>query len=134
MTDTKHPAEVLADRMADSLRAIALERLGGSVLISAKEVQSIVEQLRRIQALEADRDEAIQQQARALDLVSRIRQALGDDGRRMQDELIEWCRGLADDAHDRNALMQRHNALAKSAEECRQERDALRARGTNDPQ
>lgn len=38
----------------------------------------------------------------ALDLVSRIRQALGDDGKRMQDELIEWCRTLANTEKDAN--------------------------------
>lgn len=51
--------------------------------------------LRSINALEAERDEAGRQQAAALTLVSHIRQALGDNGRRMQDELIEHCRELA---------------------------------------
>lgn len=31
----------------------------------------------------------------ALDLVSRIRMALNDNGKRMQDELLEYCRELA---------------------------------------
>ena len=34
--------------------------------------------------------------AGCLDLVSRIRFALGDNGKRMQPELIEWCKTLAD--------------------------------------
>lgn len=32
--------------------------------------------------------------ASALGLLSRVRFALGDNGTRMQDELIEWCKGL----------------------------------------
>lgn len=37
----------------------------------------------------------------ALDLVSRIREALGDNGKRMQDELIEYCKKLA---HNQSVL------------------------------
>jgi hypothetical protein len=37
---------------------------------------------------------AYQEATAALDLVSRIRFALGDNGKRMQDELIEWCKTL----------------------------------------
>lgn len=32
----------------------------------------------------------------AFDLLSRVRMALGDNGKRMQDELIEYCRELAE--------------------------------------
>jgi hypothetical protein len=39
--------------------------------------------------------DAVQAQASALGLVARIRETLGDDGKRMQDELIEYCRELA---------------------------------------
>ena len=47
------------------------------------------------QTLEQQRDAAADDAAAALDLVSRIREALGDNGRRMQDELLDYCRQLA---------------------------------------
>ena len=50
-----------------------------------------------------ERDEARRDAWAALDLVSRIRFALGDDGKRMQDELIAYCaelRELADRYRD----------------------------------
>lgn len=36
--------------------------------------------------------------AAALGLLSKVRFALGDNGTRMQDELIEWCKGLNPEA------------------------------------
>ena len=39
--------------------------------------------------------ELSEQQFSALMLVARIREALGDNGKRMQDELIEYCKELA---------------------------------------
>lgn len=53
------------------------------------EAAAEIERLRAALAVAND------QQMRALDLVSRIRQALGDNGLRMQDELIEHCKALA---------------------------------------
>ena len=47
------------------------------------------------QTLEQQRNAAADDAAGALDLVSRIREALGDHGLRMQDELLEYCRELA---------------------------------------
>lgn len=46
--------------------------------------------------------------AGALDLVSRIRFALGDNGKRMQDELIEYCKELA---HNQSVLESLANGL-----------------------
>jgi hypothetical protein len=49
-------------------------------------------------ALDSIRQEVEQAQrdnASAFDLLSRIRFALGDNGKRMQDELIEYCKELA---------------------------------------
>ena len=108
----KHPAEVLADRMDQATAHGSLYYLDVPARI---EIASI---LRRIPALEAERADAIAQQAAALDLVARIRQALGDDGRRMQDELIEWCRTLVQAEAERDAakkslsIVQRHHATA----------------------
>jgi hypothetical protein len=47
------------------------------------------------EAAGSDLMEARAESVRVLDLVSRIRWALGDNGKRMQDELIEWCREIA---------------------------------------
>ena len=44
--------------------------------------------------LREERDEARANEAAALGLVSRIREALGDNGRHMQPELIAYCREL----------------------------------------
>ncbi len=54
----------------------------------AREIADLREELERERAAKAA----------ALGLVSSIRFALGDNGRRMQPELIEWCRGLRDHA------------------------------------
>lgn len=53
------------------------------------------EALDHCQTLEQQRNAAADDAAGALDLVSRIREALGDHGLRMQDELLEYCRELA---------------------------------------
>ena len=47
----------------------------------------------------------------ALDLVSRIREALGDNGTRMQDDLLEYCRELRDSAGALAALGDEYDAL-----------------------
>ena len=53
------------------------------------------EALDHYQTLEQQRNAAADDAAGALDQVSRIREALGDHGLRMQDELLEYCRELA---------------------------------------
>lgn len=52
-------------------------------------------------AMRKERDDAKADATAALDLVSRIRFALGDNGKRMQDELIEYCKELA---HNQSVL------------------------------
>lgn len=52
-------------------------------------------------------DEAIS----ALDLLSRVRFALGDNGTRMQDELLDYCRELRDSAGALAALGEEYDAL-----------------------
>lgn len=67
--------------------------------------------------LEAEKAEADANQIAALDLVSRIRVALGDNGRRMQDELISYCAEAVKDAprhkvgHDRYEKVRRMTPL-----------------------
>ena len=53
------------------------------------------EALDHYQTLEQQRNAAADDAAGALDLVSRLREALGDHGLRMQDELLKYCRELA---------------------------------------
>lgn len=55
--------------------------------------------------------------ASALDLLSRIRFALGDNGTRMQDELLEYCRELRDSAGALAALGEEYDALKGRVEE-----------------
>ena len=45
--------------------------------------------------LKSELDQARRDNVGAFDLLSRIRFALGDNGKRMQDELIAYCRELA---------------------------------------
>ena len=47
----------------------------------------------------------------ALYLLARIREALGDNGARMQDELLEYCRELRDSAGALAALGDDYDAL-----------------------
>lgn len=49
----------------------------------------------RVAELERELAKARQDQMAALGLVARIREALGDNGVRMQDELIAYCKELA---------------------------------------
>lgn len=56
----------------------------------AREIAELREELERERAAKAS----------AFGLVSSIRFALGDNGRRMQPDLIEWCRGLRAHAQD----------------------------------
>ena len=53
----------------------------------------------------------------AFDLVYRIRQALGDNGKLMQDELIEHCRKLVADAKEAEELRARVAELVASLDE-----------------
>lgn len=128
---TKHPAEVLADdldRMWEQLdpvddwrpvidasgemlrRIPALEAERDALRAEVEQWQrsfldqpAVTEQFRaEVERLTTERDDAIRQQAGALDLVSRIRFALGDNGRRMQPELIAYCRDLREQAAQRN--------------------------------
>ena len=81
------------------------------------EAFSYSEQLAELRAevarLEAEKAEADANQIAALDLVSRIRFALGDNGKRMQDELIIYCTEAVKDAeryrvgHDRYERVRR---------------------------
>lgn len=54
--------------------------------------------IKAAQKLILSSEEARADATAALRLVSRIRFALGDNGARMQDELIEWCKSLSADA------------------------------------
>jgi hypothetical protein len=48
-----------------------------------------------LDSLRDDLEQARKDNISAFDLLSRVRFALGDNGKRMQDELIEYCKELA---------------------------------------
>lgn len=101
----------------DSARTRIAERKDGSVahpLVKQSDYLAALSKEREVaDGLRAELNEARQQQASALDLVSRIRFALGDNGKRMQDELIEWCKGLeaAQRDADRLGWIQAHDSI-----------------------
>ncbi len=47
-----------------------------------------------LDSLRDDLEQARKDNLSAFDLLSRVRLALGDNGKRMQDELLAYCRGL----------------------------------------
>jgi hypothetical protein len=53
------------------------------------------EQIETVRRYEGELAKSVRDQLSVLDLITQIREALGDDGKRMQDELIEYCRELA---------------------------------------
>ena len=55
----------------------------------------------------------------ALGLLSRVRFALGDNGKRMQDELLDYCRELRDSAGALAALGDDYDALKAERDRCR---------------
>ena len=48
-----------------------------------------------LDSLRDDLEQARKDNISAFDLLSRVRFALGDNGKRMQDELLDYCRELA---------------------------------------
>lgn len=78
------------------------ERLRRSILcrITAGELEYLRSETRKkndeVEALQKKLEESRKNEMSLLDLLSRIRFALGDNGRRMQDELVDFCRELAE--------------------------------------
>ena len=83
---TEHMAQKMDDQIEGSL--CENERLQAELTRLRAEVAR----------LEAEKAEADANQIAALDLVSRIRFALGDNGKRMQGELIVYCAEAVKDA------------------------------------
>jgi len=64
----------------------------------SESIDALEQQAAQIEALRAEKADADATAASALRLVTDVRFALGDDGKRMQDELIEYARALRADA------------------------------------
>ena len=79
-------------RWADQFQCHAASQWLDQIELAGQMMSGAAAEIERLSAALA---EAIDQQMHALDLVSRIRWALGDKGLRMQDELIEHCKVLA---------------------------------------
>lgn len=93
-------AEAQCDRMAQRIRDLeaALE-LEARARVAAAEMaheakQALDEALESIQSLEARLEVEARTTWSLLSYLADLRFALGDDGRRMQDELLEYCRDL----------------------------------------
>lgn len=95
--------EVIAlQKRADALGA-TIATLRELVTTDHESKQSFIEAVRKVLGDDPDdRVAAIEARARkadpALRLVADIRFALGDDGKRMQDELVEYCKEMRRDA------------------------------------
>ena len=93
-------AEAQCDRMAQQIRklesALALEaRARVAAAEMAHEAKlALDEALGSIQSLEARLEAEARTTRSLLSYLADLRFALGDDGRRMQDELLEYCRDL----------------------------------------
>jgi len=93
-------AEAPCDRMAQQIRklgaALALEaRARVAAAEMAHEAKlALDEALGSIQSLEARLEAEARTTRSLLSYLADLRFALGDDGRRMQDELLEYCRDL----------------------------------------
>jgi chromosome segregation ATPase len=99
LAETALERERHARKLAQTEREKASEERNRAGVDARCEVGELIAQLK------ADRADAINQHAAALDLVSRIRWALGDNGARMQDELIEWCKHLSTGAATERELV-----------------------------
>ncbi len=86
-------AEAQCDRMAQRIRELeAALDLEAKARVAAAEMAH--EALESIQSLEARLEAEARTTRSLLSYLADLRFALGDDGRRMQDELLDYCREL----------------------------------------
>lgn len=82
--------------------------------LAPEDAEALGKMLDDMEAEKAARRKAADDAAGALDLLSRVRFALGDNGTRMQDELLVYCRELAAVALRFDELQRHAAALAEA--------------------